>query len=216
MIAQPLVVINNDDMARARWLWPDKDKLKPRDFAYIVIGLPRSGTTLVCKILKELGVEWLSEDYSGPDWTSDSAQYLEQAPPFVFNSMCELKESSGKAAKGMKWLLPLTQIQLSFLMTVRTKVIFCLRDLDEVGRSTKRHFKGLRPYDDTTLAFVLQKEMAKLQYFIKPEDIMQVNFHQLLEDPWGIISGISARIKLGNIRQIKKAAAIVDPSMPVS
>jgi len=202
------------EMPAARGLWTPKPskELKVEDFSYLVVGLPRSGTTLVCRILEALGIQWLYKDFSGKEWSANSAKYMELSMPDKFPALCSMVSVQGIKAVGVKWLLPFEPLQLSFLMTTRTKVILCKRDLEECGRSTEKHFNGKRAFDPETLNKVLEFEEERLNYLIPAQNLLKINYNRLISDSAAWVGWLSRKLFLTDPEKVAAAVSIVDPS----
>src|SRR3954453_3930250 len=103
----------------------------------IVAGLPRSGTSLMCQMLDNGGVEVVTDRLRTPDTDNPRGYYELEKVKKIKEDASWLPEARGKAFKMVSQLL------YDLPATERYRVIFMQRDLDEVLVSQEKMLERL-------------------------------------------------------------------------
>ena len=174
----------------------------------VVSGLPRSGTSMMMQMLKEGGMEILTDEEREAD-NNNPKGYLElERVKRLQVDQSWVKDASGKA---VKIVTPL----LSYLPTnYRYKIILMERDLAEVITSQQKMLgKAVRP--DTLplpLFTAFRKQQEKVDSWIAAQpqvQLLRMDYSQVIEDPLSQAERVCAFLNM----QInpEAMAAVVDP-----
>ncbi len=93
---------------------------------YIVSGLPRSGTSMLMRMLEQGGMELFEDRKRSPDLSNPHGYFEHHAVKNIANDSRWLEQAVGKAIKIVTPLIPFLPLRF------RYKIIFAVRDLDEI------------------------------------------------------------------------------------
>jgi len=152
----------------------------------IVSGLPRSGTSMLMRMLEAGGLEVITDRIRGADEDNPTGYFeLEQVKDLDKNKdKTWLRQFRGKAVKIISFLLSDLPKDLNY------KVIFVLRDLSEVMASQNRMLahRG-EPVDtsrDEQMAANYTRHLRKVKYLLDRSpriDVFYVNHQDVLREP---------------------------------
>lgn len=154
------------------------------DFIYIVSGLPRSGTSMVMKMLELGGIEILADNHRTPDMDNPKG-YFEYAP--VKNLAQDSSWVHSAENKGIKVISHL----LRFLPSEKKyKILFMLRPLQEILISQKLMLqRNNTPFSEnlqTSLAHKLQDHLFKIRLWIVSQshfECLFLHYHSIISNP---------------------------------
>lgn len=149
---------------------------------YIVSGLERSGTSLLMQILHSGGVPMAFDTESRPPDDNNPRGYFELEGGKIINSLMEgdfpLEDYRGRFIK-------ITAYGLKFLPEGRYKIIYSLRNLEEILDSMEKMARiqdGSR--DETREAFSRLNEMIRgLISRREDAEVLFVSYNDLIADP---------------------------------
>jgi len=170
---------------------PDKGELEGGDlpskpeFITIVSGLPRSGTSMMMKMLAEGGMHILTDNIRVSDEDNPRGYYELEKVKSLKNGENEwLSEAQGKAVKIISALLQHLSPQYQY------KIIFIRRDLNEILASQKqmllRRGESIDKIDDDTLGDLFQKHLLQVEKWISKQPnigVIYVNYNDMLQNP---------------------------------
>src|SRR5215208_2690100 len=107
------------------------------DEIIIVSGLPRSGTSLMCQMLDNGGIEVVTDGIRAPDADNPRGYYELEKVKQIKQDATWLHETRGKAFK------MISQLLYDLPPTERYRVIFMQRDLDELLASQEKMLERL-------------------------------------------------------------------------
>lgn len=182
------------------------------DYIVVISGLPRSGTSMIMKMIESGGMEIVTDNVRRPDIDNPEGYYeLEKVKEFKKDSTW-LRSLHGKAVKIISMLLYRLPSDQNY------KVIFVQRDMREILSSQKKMLKRLgEPFDqvpDTTLARKFEIHLAKIADWIKKRkniECLYVNYRQIVEDPLTNAKRIKDFLQCP--LDIEAMASAVDPSL---
>ena len=158
----------------------------------IVSGLPRSGTSMMMKMLAEGGLPILTDEVRRPDDDNPNGYYeLEVVRQLKEGDIQWLKNANGKAVKVVStWLEYLPQ-------GYTYKVIFMERELQEILISQKKMLdhRGEEPKaDDHDLEQLFRKHLTAIKPWLVRQpnfDSLYVNYNALINEPESVCQRIT-------------------------
>ncbi len=176
----------------------------------IVSGLPRSGTSLMCQMLDNGGVEVLTDSLRTADADNPRGYYELEKVKKIKTDATWLPETRGKAFKMVSQLL------YHLPSTERYRVILMRRDLDEVLVSQEKMLERLgrpaAPRDQIRDNFIAHLERLERWLAEQPNfKVLTVDYRDVVERP----AEIAALVKdfVGGKADLARMVASVDPSL---
>jgi hypothetical protein len=178
----------------------------------IVSGLPRSGTSMLMKMLEAGGLEILTDGLRTADEDNPRGYYEVERVKSLERDSSWLAEARGKV---LKVVAPLLR---NLPPTFRYGVIFLERDLGEVLASQRQMLvrRGRPTYDqsDDEMAATFRRHLARVREWLGQQpnfEVLYVEHRLVLERPLEA----AERVKkfLGNAADVEKMASVVDPSL---
>ena len=150
----------------------------------IVSGLPRSGTSMMMKMLAEGGLPILTDEVRGADDDNPNGYFeLETVRKLKEGNFEWLKEADGKVVKVISALLENLPQQYSY------KIIFMERALKEVLASQKKmldHRGTISKVSDEEMEQQLHKHLLAIRPWLVRQpniDVLYVNYNALISKP---------------------------------
>jgi len=179
----------------------------------IVSGLPRSGTSMMMKMLEVGGIPPLTDEIRTADKDNPRGYYeFERVKQLDKGDTAWLELASGKAVKVIAALLKHLPSDHTY------KVIFMLRDLDEMLRSQKQMLirRGESPdkVDDEEMAAVFRKHLSQIQTWLDGQsnfEVTYISYNDILQDP--IEQAEKINLLLGGTLNVEKMVNVVDPNL---
>jgi hypothetical protein len=160
---------------------------KPKDAKIILIvsGLPRSGTSMMMKMLEAAGLEILTDNLRAADTNNPKGYYeFERVKQLKAGDFDWLSEAQGKVVKIISALLEYLPNQYQY------KIIFMRRNMDEVLSSQRqmliRDGKQDDDGNDGKLAELYENHLQKIETWLEQQPNMNtlyVNYNQTIQDP---------------------------------
>lgn len=183
-----------------------------RDFITIVSGVPRSGTSMMLRMLAAGGMSILSDGVRRPDEDNPHGYFEWEKVKSLRQDASWLAGASGKGVKVIyHWLydLPLEH---------RYRVVFMRRDLDEVLASQaamllRRGNAGKSP-DDATMKRLFEEELREIGDWLARQsafELLNVDYRAVLTSPAQQAEQVNAF--LGGSLDSQAMAAMVDPAL---
>ena len=159
--------------------------LSEPEFITVVSGLPRSGTSMMMKMLSAGGIPILTDNARIPDDDNPRGYYeLEKVKALKDGENEWLSEAQGKAVKIISALLEQLPSQYQY------KIIFMHRDLDEILASQKqmlvRRGEPADKIDNETLGALFQKHLLQVEKWLSQQPnigVTYVNYNDILQNP---------------------------------
>lgn len=176
----------------------------------IVSGLPRSGTSLMCQMLDNGGLEVVTDSLRTPDTDNPRGYYELEKVKKIKRDASWLPETRGKAFKMVSQLL------LDLPATERYRVIFLKRNLEEILESQEKMLARLgrdaSPRDQIRPAFVAHLDRIFRWLAEQPHiALLKVDYQDLIERPAEMAEAVNAFI--GGGADFSRMAASVDPTL---
>ena len=159
--------------------------LSEPEFITVVSGLPRSGTSMMMKMLAVGGMYILTDNIRVSDEDNPRGYYELEKVKALKNGENEwLSEAQGKAVKIISALLQHLPPQHQY------KIIFMRRDLNEILASQKqmlvRRGEPTDKIDDNTLGSLFKKHLLQVEKWISQQPnigVTYVNYNDMLQNP---------------------------------
>jgi len=149
----------------------------------VVSGLPRSGTSMVMKMLAAGGVDVVTDNIRKPDYDNPKGYFEYQKVKNLKNDSIWLKDMRGRAIKIISHLL------YYLPLTLRYKIIFIERNMQEILDSQRKMYQRLQKQSDNIEDSVLVEKfnlhLQKIHDWIKIKndiDCLHVHYSDILDD----------------------------------
>jgi hypothetical protein len=155
-----------------------------RDSILIVSGLPRSGTSMMMKMLEAGGISVMTDKLRVADTNNPNGYYeFERVKQLKDGDFDWLEEAHGKVVKIITALITSLPANYSY------KVIFMQRDLLEVLASQRKMLGRLgKPEDkvgDEQMAKIYQGHLRNVETWLKHQsniELLNINYNQMIDD----------------------------------
>lgn len=185
-----------------------------QDMITVVSGLPRSGTSMMMKMLEAGGIELLTDNIRTADEDNPKGYYelerVKQLPKDQEKSW--LKDAQGKVVKIISQLLETLPVNYTY------KVIFMQRSLAEILASQQQMLiRRGEPTDrisNEELAKLFEKHLIQVETWLKQQpnfDVLYVNYNKVLKDPAQYVTQINHF--LGGSLDVDKLRSVIDKSL---
>ena len=179
----------------------------------IVSGLPRSGTSMMMKMLEAGGLPPLTDNLRTADEDNPKGYYeFERVKQLPKGDVAWLPDAQGKVVKVIAALLP------SLPGGYQYRVIFMQRAMPEVLASQRQMLirRGEDPdkIPDDVIAKLFEKHLKQVNDWVSQQpnvERLDVNYNEMLKNPQPFIQPINAF--LGGQLDARRMAAVVDPSL---
>ena len=188
-------------------------KLEEPGFIMIVSGLPRSGTSMMMKMLEAGGIASYTDNIRTPDDDNPKGYYeFERVKKLPDGDTAWLADVEGKAVKIISALLEHLPADYTY------RVLFMQRKMEEILASQKQMLiRSGRPTDkvgDEKLAEMYGKHLAKVKAWLDGQtnfSIVYLDYNQLLIDPQKYAGQVNEF--LGNALDPQAMASVVDTNL---
>jgi LPS sulfotransferase NodH len=190
-----------------------KRKSNHKEDIIIVSGLPRSGTSLMMKMLEAGGLPPLTDNLRKADIENPNGYYeFERVKKLNEGDAGWLPEAQGKAVKVISALLPYLPPNFHY------KVLFMRRALPEVLASQRKMLigRGEDPNEvsDEEITRSYQKHLRQVDGWVASHANIQrldIDYNQLVLDPLPLIAQVNQF--LGGWLEEANMAAVVNPAL---
>jgi hypothetical protein len=182
-----------------------------RPFLTVVSGIPRSGTSLMMRMLELGGMPVLTDQVRGADIDNPRGYYEYEAVKALKKESSWVAESCGKAVK-MVYLLV-----YDLPPGAEYRVLVMHRNIDEVLASQRVMLERLGKTStiaDEKMATLFRNHLVKFAAWVKERpniQVMDVNYNEMVADPAPIAAQIDRF--LGGGLDIEAMARAVEPSL---
>lgn len=160
-----------------------KDKFNSKQkFITVVSGLPRSGTSMMMKMLQAGGMDVVTDNIRTPNEDNPNGYYEIEKIKLLKNGQNSwLSEAEGKAIKVISALLEHLPVEYKY------KVIFMRRDIAEVLASQKqmmiRRNEPVNNIDDDQMSEIFIKHLNQLGLWLTDQqnfEVVYIDYNDLL------------------------------------
>jgi hypothetical protein len=182
-------------------------------FITIVSGLPRSGTSMMMKMLEAGGIPPYTDHIRTPDDDNPKGYYeFERVKKLPEGDTAWLPDAEGKAVKVISALLEHLPMQYSY------RVLFMQRKMEEVLASQMQMLiRSGQPTDkvgDEQLAEMYEKHLAKVNGWLAAQanfSVLYLDYNEMLADPEKYAAQVNEF--LGGVLELRDMAGIVDANL---
>jgi hypothetical protein len=182
------------------------------DSIIIVSGLPRSGTSMMMKMLHAGGVPLLTDNVRVPDIDNPGGYFEFEPVKNLSRDPSWLQEAEGKAVKMVYLLL------YDLPATHTYRVIFMGRPLEEVLQSQaamlQRREPDAGPTASAELSSAFRKELEAVHTWLSHRQefsVLHVDYHEVLNDPRRVAGAIDEFCGPG--LDVEAMARVPDPGL---
>ena len=183
-----------------------------REVITIVSGLPRSGTSMLMKMLEAGGMEVLTDSIRTADADNPKGYYEFEGVKQLEQDQSWLEDAKGRAVKIIAALLKHLPPGYSY------KVIFLRRNMQEILASQKqmliRRGETTDSVSDEQMAELFRGHLKRVESWLDGQphiDVLYVTYNQVLEAPLEHAQKINRF--LGDTLDVEGMASVVDQSL---
>ena len=178
----------------------------------VVSGLPRSGTSMMMKMLEAGGKKVLTDNLRSADEDNLKGYYEDERVKALHENNAWISESEGQVVKVISYLLKYLPEDHEY------RIIFMERKIPEVLASQKKMMlRRGEPTDDVPdqiMTGIFQKHLDETYNWLGEQQNMQtlfISYNDSLDDAEGTAEKINTF--LGDGMDIEKMMQVVDPSL---
>jgi hypothetical protein len=179
----------------------------------IVSGLPRSGTSMMMKMLEAGGIPPLTDEIREADVDNPKGYYEDERVKQMDKGDTQwLEEAEGKAVKVISALLK------HLPDTYQYNVIFVRRDMPEILASQKKMLdhrgEEAGERDDEKMAMLFGRHLESIEQWLQEQSnmsVLQMHYGEILADPESHVLRINEF--LGGGLDTEKMIGIIDPEL---
>lgn len=184
-----------------------------QEYVTVVSGLPRSGTSMMMKMLEAGGIVPMTDEIRTADKDNPKGYYeFERVKQLDKGDTAWVKDAQGKVVKVISALLKHLPSEYKY------RVIFMRRTMPEILASQKkmlvRRGENADDMDDEKMAALFDKHLQSVQEWIQTQpnvSVLYVYYSDMLADP---LSQIEKVVQfLGKDLNVEKMANVVDPEL---
>jgi hypothetical protein len=184
-----------------------------KDHIIVVSGLPRSGTSMMMKMLEAGGQIILTDNLREADANNPNGYYeFERVKKMKDGDLAWLPDAVGKVVKIVTGLVTFLPSNFNY------KVILMQRDLDEILSSQKKMLGRLGKGDDNIpddkLAKIYQEHLKQVTAWLSKQpniEVLSVNYNALVADPDAFVTKINTFLEEN--MDPEAMAAVVDKQL---
>ena len=187
--------------------------MENKEYIIIVSGLPRSGTSMMMKMLDAGGLPILTDNLREADANNPKGYYeFERVKELPNGDYGWIPEAGGKVVKIVTGLI------MNLPSDARYKVIFMQRAMKEVLSSQKKMLGRLGKEDDKVedekMKKIYQEHLKQVNAWIAKQpniEVLYVNYNTMLDNPLESLQKVNEF--LGGDMDVKVMAGVVDKEL---
>ncbi len=182
-----------------------------KPFITVVSGLPRSGTSMMMRMLTAGGVPPLTDELRPPDEDNPNGYYEFEDVKSIENYSTWIDRAVGHSVKMVYRLLEHLPADREY------RVIFMRRDVDEILQSQKTMLQrnGIETdVPDLTMKALFERQLRQFYAWLPSQShlrLINVSYNELLARPDNVIAQINRH--LNGILKPNEMLAIIDPDL---
>ncbi len=174
---------------------------------YIVSGLERSGTSMMMQLLYHGGAR-VAFDRSREADEHNPKGYYELEEGKIISS---LMRGDFPLERYRDWFIKVTAYGLKFLPQGNYKIIYMLRDMEEILDSMEKMSEDIKREEEKPLLEKLNRISLNLMKSREDMDFLTINYNQAIENPQKEIGRINSF--LGNMLDTNSALRAIEPHL---
>jgi hypothetical protein len=189
-----------------------KKKKQVHRYITIVSGLPRSGTSMMMKMLEAGGIEAVVDNLREADTDNPNGYYEYENVKKIKEDRSFLDNAYGKSIKIISNLL------YDLPDDRKYKIIFMIRDMDEILASQKKMLQrrqvNTSDTQDQEMSAVFTKHITSMQEWLKKQkhmEVIYVHYNSMMREPYKNVQLIKRF--LPHRLDIDKMVAVVDQTL---
>jgi hypothetical protein len=194
-------------------LFKSTPKPKTPLFVTVVSGLPRSGTSMMMKVLEAGGLPVVTDEQRTADEDNPKGYFeLERVKQLDKGDTAWVADAQGKVVKVISALLEYLPASYTY------RVVFIRREMSEILASQKkmleRRGEATDRVGDEELARLFAKHLQKVETWLRGQpnfSVLYVDYNKMLADPTPFVRQVNQF--LGNTLDEQKMAVMVDPAL---
>ncbi len=182
------------------------------DYITLVSGLPRSGTSMMMRMLEAGGMDVLTDHIREPDEDNPLGYYEYERVKEIERDASWLEEARGKAVKMVSALLVHLPPQHTY------KVILMRREMAEILASQRRMLarrgEPANAAADQRMADLFERHLRQVLAWLDQQpniQVLEVSYNEVLHHPLRWAKRV--RRFLGRPLDVKRMAQVVEPSL---
>ncbi len=187
--------------------------MERKNYTVVVSGLPRSGTSMMMKMLEAGGQTILTDNLRQADANNPNGYYeFERVKKLKEGDFGWIPESEGKVVKIVTGLI------MQLPPDHKYKVIFMQRAMGEVLASQKKMLGRLGKEDDKVadekMAKIYQEHLKQVNAWIAKQpniEVLYVNYNTMVSDPFGALQKVNEF--LGGEMDVNTMASVVNKEL---
>jgi hypothetical protein len=183
-----------------------------KHYVTIVSGLPRSGTSMMMRMLEAGGMPLLTDNLRAADEDNPRGYYEFEPVKQIDQDPSWVQQARGRAVKMISALLKYLPPDLSY------KVIFMRRSMPEILASQRqmllRRGEPTDEISDERMTDIFQRHLSQVEAWLDAEpylEVLYVQYDQVVQDPLGESERVSAF--LGLQLNVARMVSTVDPEL---
>ncbi|MDZ7290466.1 MAG: sulfotransferase [candidate division KSB1 bacterium] len=183
-----------------------------KDIVTIVSGLPRSGTSMMMRMLAAGGMPVVTDNIRAADEDNPKGYYEFEKVKQIPHDKSWLVETKGKAIKMVSELLRHLPPDYNY------KIIFMRRKMEEILASQRqmliRKGKPVDTIDDEKLKDLFSRHLEEIEAWLAQQPnmaVIYVHYSEVLANPWEQATRISSF--LANQLDVDKMIGVVDQTL---
>ncbi len=185
---------------------------QPDEYITIVSGLPRSGTSMLMKMLAAGGLPPLTDGIREADADNPGGYYEFEQVKHLKRDTTWLESARGRAVKVISQLLDQLPLHKPY------KIVFALRKMDEILASQRamlaRRGQPCDRVSDAAMAAAFERHLSAVQQWLAEHpqmEVLYVDYAAVLRDPLATSHEIKAF--LARPLDVRQMASVVDESL---
>ncbi|MBK9925993.1 MAG: sulfotransferase domain-containing protein [Anaerolineales bacterium] len=187
--------------------------MENKDYIIVVSGLPRSGTSMMMKMLEAGGQPILTDNLREPDANNPNGYYeFERVKQLTDGDFDWIPEAGGKVVKIV------TGLVMNLPSDHKYKVIFMQRAMKEVLSSQKKMLGRLGQQDDKVedekMKKIYQEHLKQVNAWIAKQpniEVLYVNYNTMLGNPLDSLQKVNDF--LGGTMDVNRMAGVVNKEL---
>ncbi len=179
----------------------------------VVSGLPRSGTSMMMKMLEAGGMQILTDHLRAADENNPKGYYeYERVKKLKEGDVAWVETAQGKVVKVISALLEHLPANHQY------KIIFMRRDMNEILASQKKMLAVMGQSNgdvtDEQLASIYQKHLARTEGWLARQpnlDVIYINYNSMINDPTTYLLQVQSFLRGG--LDIEKMRSVIDRNL---